>query len=398
MAAEHSGVLDAIEGNPAGLAGLRVRTLDATGVGVFATGSFRNSVDPDGKLTGVAAALPYGAVGVPVANGRWTAALAITPDELMRVNWRYLDPPGTAGVSYGLATNRAQIIGIRPSAALAWTMGSKWAAGATVGLLVNWNTLEAPYIFQENPKLAGLKVLLDLNTRGVGWNGSLGAQWRPSGRLSVGAAWKSMTYVQSFGTANGTAAALFAALGIKADPAFHYRAEVDNQLPQTAALGAVWQASKRVRWSLEGDWTNWGGAFRTLPVKLTQGTNATINSVAGGTSVTDGVPLHWRDQYVLRTGVETPLKRGWMARAGYSYMSDPVPSATLTPLTAAILRNTLGAGAGWGDGRWHWDAAYQAQLPASQPVGHSGLQAGEYDNSRTHLMAQSVTVSARFQF
>jgi long-subunit fatty acid transport protein len=175
MAAESGDVLDAVEGNPAGLAGLRERTVDVTGVGVFAWGSFRNTVDPDGTMSGVAGALPYGAVGVPLGKRpgqtRWSAALAATPDELMRANWRYLDPPGTAGASYGLTGNQSQIIGIRTSAALAWTMGSKWAAGATVGLVVNSNTLKAPYIFQQQPQLAGLKVLLDLNTRGVGWNG-----------------------------------------------------------------------------------------------------------------------------------------------------------------------------------------------------------------------------------
>jgi len=406
MAAESGDVLDAVEGNPAGMAGLRQRTVDVTGVGVFAWGSFRNSVDPDGKMSGVAGALPYGAVGIPLGQKlkqtRWSAALAVTPDELMRTNWQYLDPPGTAGASYGLTKNQSQIIGIRTSAALAWTMGSKWTAGVTTGLVVNSNTLKVPYIFQQQPQLAGLKVLLDLNTRGVGWNGSLGAQWRPSDRLNIGAAWKSMTYVQSFGTADGTASAQFAALGIAANPAFHYRAEVDNQLPQTAALGAAWQvgrrSERRVRWSFEGDWTDWGGAFRTLPVKLTEGTNATINSVAGGNSIVDGVPLHWRDQWIVRTGVELPLRRGWMARGGYSYMSNPVPSTTLTPLTAAILRNRVAAGAGWGGERWHWDAAYEAQLPSSQAVGHSALLAGEYDNSRMQLMAQSVTVSARLTF
>jgi hypothetical protein len=75
-----------------------------------------------------------------------------------------------------------------------------------------------------------------------------------------------------------------------------------------------------------------------------------------------------------------------------------VPSSTATPLTAAILRNSLSAGAGWGGERVHWSAAYQAQLPASESVGHSDLLVGEYDNSRTQVMTQSVTASARFTF
>jgi hypothetical protein len=86
-----------------------------------------------------------------------------------------------------------------------------------------------------------------------------------------------------------------------------------------------------------------------------------------------------------------------------------VPAATLTPLTAAILTNSVSAGAGWNPetsnspaswapSSWRWDVAYQAQLPASQSVGQSALLAGEYDNSRVHVLTQSVTVTARFNF
>ncbi len=396
--AEHGGPLDAVEGNPAGLAGLHARVLDVSGVGLLASGKFRNSVDSNGRLTGDAGALPYAALGIPLGASRWTAALAVTPDALMRVGWQYVDPPGTAGASYGLQDNRSEIVAIRTSAGLARTMGSKWSAGAMVGLVYNSNTLKAPYIFQQQPQLAGLKVLLDLDTAGWGWNGSAGAQWRPSDRVQVGAAWKSATFVTSLGNASGSASAQFAALGIVADPSFHYRAEVDNQLPQTANLGLAWQANSRMRWAIEGDWVNWGDAFRQLPVKLTQGTNATINSVVGSSSLEDAVPLHWRNQGVARVGLEMPIERGWVARAGYSFASNPVPDKTLTPLTAAILQNSLSAGAGWSRERMQWSAAYQIQLPAAQSVGTSALLAGEYDNSRVRVMTQSLTVTARIHF
>ena len=401
MVAEHGNVMDAVEGNPAGLAGLRKPTLDVTGVGILARGTFHNSVDDHGKLTGVGGALPYAALGVPLGGhlgSHLAGSLAVTPDAVMRVGWSYIDPPGTAGVTYGAQNNRSEILAMRTSAGLAGAFGKKWSAGATVGLVVNANKLKVPYIFQEQPELKGLKVLLDLKTRGIGWNGSLGAQFHPFDRLSIGAAWKSMTFVQSLGDANGSASALFSALGLSVDPAWHYRAEVDNQLPQTAALGFSWQVAPRIHWSLEGDWVDWGNAFKRLPVKLTEGSNTTINSVVGSTSINDEVALHWRGQTVIRTGVEVPFSHNWIVRGGYAYQFDPVPSSTLIPLTAAILQNTLSAGAGWGSERLHWDAAYQIQLPASASVGISSLETGEYSNSRMQLMAQSLTVSARYQF
>jgi len=79
-------------------------------------------------------------------------------------------------------------------------------------------------------------------------------------------------------------------------------------------------------------------------------------------------------------------------------MNNPVPSSTLLPLTAAIMQNAIATGAGWSHGRWRYDAAYQAQLPATQSVGKSAILAGEYDNSRVRVSTQSLTLTARVKF
>ncbi len=398
LASESGDPMDAMQGNPAGLAGLNAPVADLGLVAMAAEGSFRNSVDPHGALSGSAGVLPYAALGGRIAAGQWRYGVSALPEMLTRAKWYYDDPPGTAGVTYGRQENKSEIIAVRGAAGLAWSIGPRFAAGATAGLVYNRNTLDAPYIFQEQPALAGLKVLLNLHTQGFGWNGSAGAQFQPAKSVRLGLAWKSATYVQSHGDANGTASALFAALGVPADPTFHYRAEVDNHLPQTAALAASWDASPRLRWSLEGDFTNWSTAFYRLPVKLKDGSNAVINTVAGGSAIEDEIWLRWRNQGAVRIGVESPLKSQWVVRGGYAYASNPVPSSTLTPLTAAILQNTLAAGVGWKSERWKADVAYQAQLPASQSVGKSELQAGEYDNSHVSVMTQAVVVTLRTTF
>jgi long-subunit fatty acid transport protein len=92
------------------------------------------------------------------------------------------------------------------------------------------------------------------------------------------------------------------------------------------------------------------------------------------------------------------VKSSWVVRGGYAYSSNPVPSSTLTPLTAAIFRNVVAGGVGWKSERWKADIAYQAQLPASQSVGQSDLLTGEYDNSHVSVMAQSVTATLRMAF
>ena len=390
--------LDAVQGNPAGLAGISTRELDLSAIGLVAGGSFQNSANQTAGLHGVAGALPYGAFATPLGKSHWIASAAVTPDILMRADWHYVDPAGLDGVTYGYRAHETQIIAIRSSLGLARAFGPKWSAGATLGIVYNQNDLHAPYIFQQEPHLAGLKVLLDLTTRGYGWNGAAGAQWQPTSFLRAGVAWKSGTTLSTTGDASGSAYALFNALGISSDPTFTYRVHVQNNLPQAFAGGLTWQTRHHLALSFEGDEIVWGQAFQQLSIHLTQGSNATINSVVGSSSFNDAVPLHWHDQGIVHTGFEAPVSESVKLRAGYSWASNPVPASTLLPMTAAIMQNTIAGGSGWSRGQWTCDAAYQAQLPATQSVGTSSILAGEYSNSKVRVWTQSLVVTTRFKF
>jgi long-chain fatty acid transport protein len=191
---------------------------------------------------------------------------------------------------------------------------------------------------------------------------------------------------------------LFNALGVTASPIYAYHAQVLNKLPQGFDAGIGWQLRPRLRLDLEGDFTAWGQAFQQLPVTLTGGTNAVINSVVGSSTVYDNVPLHWSNQGTYRVGFESPVSDSLTVRAGYSYANDPVPSSTLLPLTAAIMQNAIGTGLGWSHGHWRIDAAYQAQLPSTKTVGQSSILGGEYNNSRLEVSTQSLTLTTRVSF
>jgi long-subunit fatty acid transport protein len=396
-----SSPLDAVEGNPAGLATLQRPTLEVGAVGLYVGGTFTNSANPHAGIRGVAGAMPYGAFALPMQSGplaHWVASAAVTPEILMRANWHYNDAPGTLGVTYGYQTQETQIIAIRSSLGLARTFTPKWSAGATLGIVYNQNDLHAPYIFQQQPTLAGLKVLLGLTTRGYGWNGGAGVQWQPTPSFRAGLAWKSGTTIRTQGDANGSASALFAALGANADASYHYHAQVENHLPQAFNVGLAWQLKHHLTLLAETDFTAWGQAFQNLPVTLTGGTNATINSVVGSSTLQDDVPLNWDNQTSFHVGFELPVHESWAVRGGFSFANNPVPSATLTPLTAAIMQNALAIGTGYTHNRWHIDAAYQAQLPTTQSVTQSALLAGEYSNSSVHIWTQSLTLTASRSF
>lgn len=391
--------LEAMQSNPAALAELNGRTLDLSLTSIFATGSFTNSVSNDGTISAFSGALPYGAFSMPLASGRVKVAFSAAPDVMMSADWKYMDPPGGLnGASYGLQRNKSAILGMRYAGGVGFAVNKKFSVGATVGAINNRNTLQAPYIFQQEPTLAGAKVLLDLHTAGTGWNGTFGALYTPSSKLKVGVSYKTKTTVHSHGDASGNAQAQFDALGAPFQPDFHYDAEVITKFPQAFSAGVSWQAHKRIRLNLQGNWINWSNAFDSLPVHLTNGNNADLNGFVGSDSLNDVIPVQWRDQGVFGVGVESPLGEHVAFRGGYSYATNPVPSATLTPMTAAILQNTLGTGLGYTRGRYNLDLAYQLQLPASQRVGTSSLLSGEYNNSKVDVAVHSLTLSSRIHF
>lgn len=391
--------LEAMQENPAGLTQLSGRSVDLSVTSMFATGNFTNSVSSSGTIVTSAGTLPYGAFSTPLGSSRLKLGIAVAPDTLMTANWKYIDPPGgLGGTSYGLQQNKSAIMALRSSVGLGFVVNRKLSIGGTFGALYNTNTLQAPYIFQEQPTLAGAKTLLDLHTSGIGWNGSFGALITASSKLQIGLSYKTSTSVRSHGNASGNAAQQFVTLGAPFRPDFHYTAEVDNRFPQAFSGGIAWQVHPRARLNLQGNWINWSDAFKSLPVKLTNGNNADINSFVGSNSMEDFIPLHWRDQGVFGVSVETPLGEHLALRGGYSYATNPVPSGTLTPMTAAILQNTIGTGVGYGRGHYALDLAYQVQLPASAQVQQSSLLSGEYNNSRVQVAVHSVTLTNRFHF
>jgi long-subunit fatty acid transport protein len=132
-------------------------------------------------------------------------------------------------------------------------------------------------------------------------------------------------------------------------------------------------------------------------VILTDGNNATVNSVLGA-NFSDAIPLNWRDEFVYRAGLEYALTDNLFLRAGYCYGNSPVPSTTLNPMTAAIMENIITAGIGY---RWRaceFDLAYQCDLPVNHHVETSGLEAGEYSNSSTEVQINWFALTMRVHF
>jgi long-chain fatty acid transport protein len=392
------GAIDAMAANPAGLTALSARTIDMSLTSIFASGSFSNSVNTNAPLKDAPGVMPYGAFGTPVGHSRFSVGAGITPELMSVSNWNYVDAPGVGGASYGLQQQKSAILAARISAGVGYAFSRKLAVGVSVGAVYNSNTLDAPYIFQSDPAVAGLKTLVDLHTTGIGWNTSVGVIATPTNGIQFNAAWKSRTVIDSTGDASGNIGTQLAALGLAAQPAFHYAAAVRNVLPQSVLAGVNFRVDGRWIFALQGDWVNWNDAFTNLPVSLTGGTNPDINGLIGRNSIFDRVPVLWKDQYSVRGGVEYRLTENVALRAGYGFSNNPVPASTLSPLTAAIMTNQLSTGIGYRHGHWRTDLAYGINPSASESVGHSALLSGEYNNSSVRIGTQSLSLNTSFQF
>jgi long-chain fatty acid transport protein len=387
--------LGAMGNNPAGLGFLTDPGLDLGAVGGIADGEFTKPGISSGGLNLHPEALPEGAFAIPVTK-KITVGLSSAPTSALDGRWQYFDPPGglTGTTTYGNQLQHSEILVIRNALGVGMAVNPKLSVGLSFGLDYNENVLQAPYIFQSQPKVKGAKTLLDLHTDGYGFDGQIGLLYKAKTNLQFGLTYQSESQVESRGTATGDAGVQF---GVASLP-FAYNAKVRNTFPESVDGGLSWGFAPQWRMALQVDWIDWRNAFRQLPVNLSDGTSAGVNAATGSSTIQDNVPLNWRDEFVYRGGLEYEVVQNLFLRAGYSYGASPVPDQTLTPLTAAITENTFTAGIGYHWHRYQFDLGYQYDLPVTQHVGTSGLLSGEYSNSSTSLSMHwlSLTVGATF--
>jgi len=392
--------LGAMGDNPAGLGFLTAPEFDLGGVVGITTGSFSKGTS-NGNLDSSPSGLPEAALGIPLRDSPVTLGLSFIPDSIMLADWSFVDPPGGLGgtVSYGQQMHNSEIVVLRSALGAGVRLNPKLSLGASIGLIYNQNTLVTPYNFQNLSPSSdaiydGAKTLLNLHTSGYGWNATAGLLYRPTTNLQFGISYKSPTTIYSTGDASGDAYAQFGAP--PGSVQFHYDADVRNVFPQEVSLGSSWKFHPQWRAAVQLDWINWANAFRTLPVGLHGGTGPAASVL--GPDIQDNVPLNWSDEWVYRVGLEYYVTENLSLRVGYSYGNSPVPSSTLTPMTAAIMEHTVTAGAGYRWGRWQFDLAYQYDLPVTRNVGTSSLLAGEYSNSSTTVSVHTIALTTRVSF
>jgi long-chain fatty acid transport protein len=173
------------------------------------------------------------------------------------------------------------------------------------------------------------------NARGAGVGAKVGALWRATPELSIGAATGTKI---SLPASNGSANVNMSAIGLGV--VRYGNARLDGfALPPEVALGAAWQATARLLVSAEITWLVWSHALRSTTITLTEPDNPAAPQTLAQNATVDA-----RDQWVFALGTAYEATDSFTLYGGINYGRSPIPPQNLTPLIAAIGETHLTAG------------------------------------------------------
>jgi len=389
--------LSALAFNPAGLLGADGWTVVGSLTGSRVSGDYANRVSARNGMGQQFGAI--GSLGLSYGSGKAAFGFAAQPINAYLADWEYPDVPGVAEAQYQNADQRALFLNYRLGLGAAYRLSDRLLVGVSGGLVYNRNELDAPYVFQGEPTLSGLKVDVDLVADTWAPNFNAGLLFQALDAMTVGLSWTSATSFEADGDLVGDAGAQFAALGLSgAPPELAYSATVEVGLPQMVSLGIAVDASDRLALFGQLDRVDWGGEFDSLVLDLDDGTNEAVNSLVGDDRLLEESPLEWESRTVSRLGLTYDFDDVLEGRLGYSHVDSPSPDRTLTPLSGLITEHTLSGGLGWSSGPWQAALTYQFELPAERSVGESGLLSGEYSDTRTQVSIHRVSLTVARPF
>lgn len=181
-----------------------------------------------------------------------------------------------------------------------------------------------------------------------------------------------------------------------------YDASTELSVPQTAGLGASIRLGSRWGLALEGVWMDWSNAESTMPFRLTGGDNPNVNLLVNGdpaaADFTYPFPLHWKDSWSGKAGVQFDAGATTALRAGYLYGSNPVPGNTVFIAFPAISTHAVTAGAGFRVLGVPFETALVHAFETRITGAAQHAVSGEYSGSVTTMRQTVITLGAVWSF
>ncbi len=282
------------------------------GLGLFAQGGMGTEYGADSFLAlgsgqEVRSELGVGRVLFPVA---WQVSPQLALGATLDYMW--------AGLDMRMAATGAQLGGLVTGASGTLGMALPALAGAP------WARVD----FSNSSDLTGA-------ARATGWTGKLGAVFKATPHVMVGASYQFKSALSDMET-GATAASLSAAGGF-ADSG--RMTVVDFQWPTMAALGVAWQVTPELLVAADYKRIGWAEVMKDFRLRY--------DSAGMGGSVSFALPQQWKDQSVTNLGVAWAMDEQLTLRAGMNLASNPIPEALVHPLFPATVKTHYTVGMGW---------------------------------------------------
>jgi len=367
--------------NPAGLTQIDGHRLDLDAATAFAVSiRHQDSLGNDDSITN--RVTPFGEFGYAQRLGHLTLGVGLFAQGGAGIVYEDLINPFGAPDDFSILLRIARL-----TPAVAWQVSDRLSLGAST--VITYADIHQE-IFPERsaPAADGMRPfygfeLKDMDTLAVGVK--VGAQLRPSERLTVGLAYTSPVDLDLGG---GKLISNQAAEGRGKVTYRDVEAKGLNQ-PQEAGIGVALQATERLLIAGELTWIDWSGA-----VKRTSLVARDPDDPDAPPELAQHADLDWRDLYVLALGVAYDLSDRTVLRAGYNRARNPVPDRSVSPILAPVARHHLTAGAGFQlTDQWRADTALEYQLRETTTYTNPDLPFGPDAQEQLETLAIHLMVS-----
>lgn len=356
--------------NPAASSGVDDRDFDLTLNGIYPTSTAGFSVASNafGTPTGGDAA-PDGFIKDAYEPGAqlryrlsdaWTAGLSISAP--WGLSTRYND--GWAGRYYAL---ESKLITVNAAPSLAYKIEPNFvlSAGAqvqyakgTLSNAIDFGTIGASFLVPGSlPTLQDGKAEFSAEDWGFGF--VLGALWKPSSKVSIGASYRSEISHKLEGDVDftldtaGVGAAIVGATGAFADSAGSTRLTT----PAVASAGIAVEVSPTVTLLAEAGYT-WWDVFDELRIKFENPSQADVFQT-----------YDWKNAWFASAGVKVRMSQNWAMRLGAAFDQSPTRDATRDPRIPDADRTWLALSARYDfDGGTSFEVGYGHLFIPEEPI------------------------------
>ncbi|MGE5698476.1 MAG: OmpP1/FadL family transporter [Deltaproteobacteria bacterium] len=223
---------------------------------------------------------------------------------------------------------------------------------------------------------------------GFGYGVKLGALYKVSDRLTIGAAY---TGKMDLPLRNGKVIVNMSSAGLGKVTYSDARIE-GMSLPQDFGVGVAVRVTKPLLLSAEVTWIDWSKALKTSTLRASDPDNPAAPPSLALTS-----KLNWRDQYVFAVGAAYDLTEKAILRAGYNYGKNPIPADTLSPLLDPIGEHTGTFGGGYSfSKRWQVNAAAEYNFRNRVRYNNPQLPIGPGAEEEQEVIVAHVMLSRRW--